>query len=568
MRKLSGRVLALVLFVAPAALPQSANRISGKVTDPQGAVLPGATVVASNVDTGIRSETTTNASGIYVFPSLDPGNYTVEVTMPSFATVRHEGLVLITGQNLTVDAHLEVAGVEETVTVTGESPLITTSVSSVRGVVENVQIENVPINTRDAQNLALLVPGARRANQYDPTKARVPNVSFGPMSSGRGQLYTIDGCDNTDDVVGGLLQQVSMDSVQEFEVVTARLSAEYSRAGGGAIRIITKSGTNEFRGSVFEFFRDKALNAETDAEELAGTWKGPFRRHQFGGNIGGPIVKDKAFFFFTYERIQEDVSDTLFLPPDVEALYSPAFIEEHGGLGTIEQPFRRNYLTAKYTQQLNTKNRLDVRYALEDNSRDGDLIGTGRTNNATRDYAAIQTNDFWSILGRFQTIIGANGLNEVVFQGTDFVNVIQGVTQHSYTEVGTPSLTFPTLVVGTNPSAPQSTLQRKYQFRDNFSWTLNEHSFKFGGDVLRASQAGVDLAVFLGHGAFTYANDGDPEDRAIQFTQFAPFEPANVPNTAYGFYAQDDWRVTDSLTLNLGVRYDVEIGALSNAGYG
>jgi outer membrane receptor protein involved in Fe transport len=558
----------LILMHAAAALPQSANRISGKVTDPQGAVLPGATVVATHVNTGIKSETTTNASGIYVFHSLEPGNYSVEVSMPGFTNYRREGLTLVTGQSLTVDAGLDVAGVEETVTVTGESPMLTTQESSVRGVVENVQIENVPINTRDAQNLALLVPGARRANQYDPTKARVPMVSFGTMSSGRGQLYTIDGGDNTDDVVGGLLQQVSMDSVQEFEVVTARLSAEYSRAGGGAIRIITKSGTNEYRGSVFEFFRDKALNAETEAEKLVGTGKGPFRRHQFGGNIGGPIIKDHAFFFFTYERIQEDVSDSLFLPADVEALYDPAFLEEHGGLGTIEQPFRRNYLTAKYTQQLTPKNRLDVRYAYEDNSREGDLIGTGRTNNATRDNAAIQTNDFWSILGRFQTIVGANGLNEFVFQGTDFLNVIQGVTQPAYDQVGTPSVTFPTLIAGTNSSAPQSTLQRKYQFRDNFSWSLGEHSFKFGGDVLRASEAGVDLAVFLGHGAFTYANDGDPLDRAIQFTQFAPFQPANVPNTAYGFYGQDDWRVSDSLILNLGLRYDVEIGALSNAEYG
>ncbi|HJS73637.1 MAG TPA: carboxypeptidase regulatory-like domain-containing protein, partial [Vicinamibacteria bacterium] len=470
MTKLSARLLSctsLTLLLASTALPQSANRISGKVTDPQDAILPGATVVATHVETGIRSETTTNAAGIYVFPSLDPGNYTVDVTMPGFANYRREGLTLVTGQSLTVDAGLDVAGVEETVNVTGESPMITTQESSVRGVVENVQIENVPINTRDAQNLALLVPGARRANQYDPTKARVPMVSFGTMSSGRGQLYTIDGGDNTDDVVGGLLQQVSMDSVQEFEVVTARLSAEYSRAGGGAIRIITKSGTNEFRGSVFEFFRDKALNAETQAEKDAGTGKGPFQRHQFGGNIGGPIIRDKAFFFFTYERIVEDLSDSLFLPPDVAPLYDPAFLEAHGGLGTIEQPFRRNYLTAKYTQQLNPHNRLDVRYAYEDNSREGDLIGTGRTNNATRDNAAIQTNDFWSILGRFQTIVGANGLNEFVFQGTDFVNVIQGVTQPAYDQVGAPSQAFPTLIVGTNTSAPQSTLQRKYQFRDN-----------------------------------------------------------------------------------------------------
>jgi Carboxypeptidase regulatory-like domain/TonB dependent receptor-like, beta-barrel len=558
----------VVLVTVSSVSAQSANRISGKITDQQGGVLPGATVVAHHAETGIDTSTVSNAAGIYVFPSLPAGSYSVEMSLSGFTNYRREGLLLLTGQSLTVDATLDVAGVEETVTVSGESPMIATQESSVRGVVENIQIENVPINTRDTQNLALLVPGARRANQYDPTKARVPMVSFGTMSSGRGQLYTIDGGDNTDDVVGGLLQQVSMDSVQEFEVVTARLTAEYSRAGGGAIRIITKSGTNEFRGSVFEFFRDKALNAETEAEKRAGTGKGPFRRHQFGGNIGGPIVKDKAFFFFTYERIQEDVSDSLFLPSDVQSLYDPAFLSAHGGLGTIEQPFRRNYLTAKYTQQVNANNRLDVRYAYENNSRDGDLIGTGRTNNATRDYAAIQTNNFWSILARFQTVVGANGFNEAVFQGTDFVNVIQGVTQPSYTELGAPTLTFPTLVVGTNPSAPQSTLQRKYQFRDNFSWTLDTHTFKFGADVLRASEAAVDLAVFRGHGSFTYANDGDPLDQAVQFTQFAPFKPANVPNTAVGFYGQDDWRVSDALTLNLGVRYDVEIGALSNAAYG
>jgi len=137
MKKLSSRLAkllllsSLLLLLAPAALPQGANRISGKVTDPQSAVLPGAIVIATNVDTGIKSETATNAAGIYVFQSLDPGNYSVEVSMPSFTTYRREGLTLITGQSLTVDAKLDVAGVEETVTVTGEAPMITTQESSV-----------------------------------------------------------------------------------------------------------------------------------------------------------------------------------------------------------------------------------------------------------------------------------------------------------------------------------------------------------------------------------------------------------------------------------------------------
>ncbi len=497
------------------------------------------------------------------------------MSMTGFATYRREGLILVTGQSLQIDATLGVAGVQETVTVTGESPMIAVQDSSVRGVVGNVQIENVPINARDTQNLALLVPGARRANNFDPTKVRVPYVSFGTQSSGRGQLYTIDGGDNTDDVVGGILRMVSMDSVEEFEVVTSRLGAEYARAGGGAIRIITKSGTNEFHGSAFEFFRDKALNAETDAEKLQGEGKGPFRRNQFGGNIGGPIVQDKAFFFVTFERIKEDVSSVLGLPAEIEALYDPAFIDSHGHFGIIPQPFTRNYFTAKYTQQFNANNRLDVRYAYEDNLRGNDLIGTGRTHRtgiagsaSTQDVAADQSNDLWSILAKFQTIVGTSGLNEFVFQGTDFLNIIQGVGQETFDARGTPTQFYPSAIFGTNTSAPQSTLQRKYQFTDNFSWTLDEHSLKFGGNVLRNKQAAVALETFRGHGQYFYANDGDPGDQALTFTQFNVFPVSDVPNTSIGFYGQDDWRVTDSLTLNLGVRYDIERGGLSNAFYG
>ena len=154
-----------------------------------------------------------------------------------------------------------------------------------------------------------------------------------------------------------------------------------------------------------------------------------------------------------------------------------------------------------------------------------------------------------------------------MFQGTDFENVIQGVTQPRFDALGTPTLRFPTLILGTNTSTPQRSFQRKYQFRDNFSWTLDEHAMKFGVEVLRASEVGADLATFRGHGSFRYANDGDPLDQAVQFTQFKPFKPASVPFTGYGVYAQDDWRV-GQVTLNLGVRYDVEIGTLSGLEYG
>ncbi len=556
----------LVVFSAGLATAQT-GKIGGKVTDSQGGVLPGATVVVRNVNTGLSLTQVTNAAGAYNFPSLDPGTYRVEVGLPGFNSYTRDGLILTTGQSITVDAALDVAGVSETVTVTGESPMLNTRESKVGGVVENEQIENVPINTRDTQQLALLVPGARPAERFDPTKSRVPAISFGTNAAGRSILYTLDGGDNTDDAVGGLLQQISMDAVQEFEVVTSRIKAEYGRAGGGAVQIVTKSGTNEYKGSVFEFFRDKGLNATTQPEKDAGLEKAPFRRHQFGGVLGGPIVQDKAFFFVNYERVVEDVNSVLSLAPEVQGAYSQEFLSSHGGLGAIEQPFRRNYFLAKYTQQFNPANRLDVRYSYEDNGREGDQVGTGFTANATFDNAATQTNDLQSVLGRFQTIVGTSGFNEFVVSWSDFENVIQSVTQSDFVTPGTPTLLYPSLTAGQNTAAPQRTFQTKLDFRDTFSYSLDTHEMKFGGNVAHVDPFGAHIP-FSSQGTFQYANDGDPENQSIFFSMFDIIPIIDRPNTDVGFFAQDDWRVTENLTLNLGVRYDVEYGTLSDIEYG
>ena len=559
-------VVGLSLLLAVSGFAQTA-RVGGKVTDQQGGVLPGATVSITNVATGLSSEVVTNASGSYLFPSLDPGEYRLNVTMPGFASYVREGILLATGQGVTMDAGLQVEGVTETVTVTGESPMISTRESKVGGVVDTEQIQNVPINTRDVQQLALLVPGAKKANNFDPTKGRVPAISFGTNGTGRGILYMLDGGDNTDDAVGGIVQQVSMDSIQEFEVVTSRIKAEYARAGGGAITMVTKSGTNEFHGSVFEYFRDKSLNAETEPEQLAGQGKAPFKRHQFGGTVGGPIVKDKAFFFATYERVQEDFNSILAIDPSAASLYDPAFIDSHGGFGAIAQPFTRNYFTAKFTQQFNAANRLDVRYAFESNVRDGDQVGDGFVFSVSQDQAATQTNDLWSILGRVQSLVGTAGFNEFVFQASDFVNIIQGVGQTDFHQPDRPTLTYPSATFGQNANTPQETFQRKFQFRDTFAYSVNTHDLKFGGEVLKGDPFGFDLP-FSNNGSFYYANDGDPTNAATTFSQFDLIPRMEIPYTVYGFFAQDDWRVNDSLTLNLGLRYDVEIGTLSNVLYG
>jgi hypothetical protein len=559
-------LVGLSVLLAIGAFAQT-GRVGGKVTDQQGGVLPGATVTITNVATGLATELVTNAAGSYLFPSLDPGEYRLTVSMSGFANYVREGIILVTGQGITMDAQLQVEGVTETVTVTGESPMISTRESKVGGVVDTEQIENVPINTRDVQQLALLVPGAKKANNFDPTKGRVPAISFSTNGSGRGVLYMLDGGDNTDDAVGGIVQQVSMDSIQEFEVVTSRIKAEYARSSGGAITMVTKSGTNEFHGTAFEYFRDKSLNAETEPEKLAGEGKAPFKRHQFGGTIGGPIVKDKAFFFVTYERVSEDFNSILAIDPEAEALFDPAFIDRHGGFGAIEQPFRRNYFTAKYTQQFNPDNRLDVRYAYEDNVRDGDQVGEGFTFAASQDNSAFQTNDLWSILARMQTLVGTSAFNEFVFQASDFVNIIQAYQQPDFHTPGDATIVYPSATFGQNANTPQKTFQRKYQFRDTFSYSLDTHDLKFGGEILRGDPFGFDLP-FSSNGFFQYANDGDPLDQSIFFSQFDIIPPSEIPYTVYGFFAQDDWRVNDSLTLNLGLRYDAEIGVLSNVPYG
>jgi hypothetical protein len=558
----------IALLVAPAVFAQSGTgRIGGKVTDQQGGVLPGASIQLVNIDSGLAITIVSNAAGAYNFPAVDPGNYRIQVSLSGFADWVREPIILSTRQGLTIDVTMAVAGVAETVTVTSESPMISTRDSEVGGVVDTVEVQNVPINTRDVQQLALLVPGAKKANNFDPTKGRVPAISLGTNGSGRGVLYMLDGGDNTDDAVGGIVQQVSMDAVQEFAVVTSRIKAEYARAGGGAITMVTKSGTNEFHGTGFWLFRDKSLNAETEPEKLVGEGKAPFRRQQFGATLGGPIVQDKAFFFVTYERLKEDSSSTLGITPEAEAAFDPALIAEHGGFGNIAQPFTRNYFTVKYTQQFNPSNRLDVRYAFENNANDGDQVGRGFAFNQTFDRAAEQTNDLWSILARFQTILGTGSLNEFVFQVSDFENVIIGVEQPDFHTPAEPTLAFPSVTMGQNGNTPQATFQRKYQVRDTFSMSVNTHDLKFGGGILKGDPFGFDLP-FANNGFFSYDNDGQDLNTANYFSQFDLIPPLEIPYTVYGFFVQDDWRIGESLTLNLGIRYDYEDGVLSNVPYG
>ena len=214
------------------------------------------------------------------------------------------------GQTLDVNMTLKMASLSETVTVTGETPLIETSSSSVGGVVDIRRIENLPLNGRQFANLAATIPGVGLGFHSDPTKSTQysPQINGG---AGRNVNYQIDGGDNNDDTVGGLLQLFPLEAIQEFNFVTQRYKAEYGRSNGGVMNIVTKSGTNDFRGSFFELFRDKSMNARTETEKIANVDKQDYRRNQFGGSFGGPIAKDKAHFFGAVERTQQDTTQAV-----------------------------------------------------------------------------------------------------------------------------------------------------------------------------------------------------------------------------------------------------------------
>src|SRR5215216_1173295 len=290
----------------------NSGTVTGVVKDEKGGLVPGAAVKIVNVGTNAERTATTSADGVYEITQLVPGNYRLEVQATGFSKFVQEPVVINVLQRTTVNPDLKVGGIGETVTVTGESAaLVETTKTDVSGVIDQRRLESLPVNGRSFASLAILIPGATLQPSFDPTKARVGTFSVGG-STGRNLNVTIDGGDNKDNAVGGILQNFSMEGIQEFALSTQRFSAANGRSGGALLSVVSKSGSNAFHGSAFGFFRDDALNAnapkllaEARGESTADAVKPPFNRQQFGGSFGGPIKKDKAFFFGTIERTRE-----------------------------------------------------------------------------------------------------------------------------------------------------------------------------------------------------------------------------------------------------------------------
>src|SRR6195256_1828057 len=300
----------LVLLSSVSMFGQATSNatLQGTITDKSQAVIGNkAEVTITNKETGAVRTTKTNDTGEYRFDSLSAGVYSLKATAPGFSTAETKSIELLVGRTSTQNFSLTPGGVSETVEVTSAAPLVDQTKTDVSTNITPEQITDLPLIGRDIADLAYLAPGVKAADSYDPTKNRYAILSVNG-EGGRNINVTVNGVDNKDNTVGGPVMQLPAEAVQEFQVSTQRFSAVNGRSAGAAINVITKSGSNNFHGSAFGFFRDQALNADQKTAKGDGTTTAsnpPYSRQWFGGSIGGPIKKDKLFAFFAMERQRE-----------------------------------------------------------------------------------------------------------------------------------------------------------------------------------------------------------------------------------------------------------------------
>lgn len=603
-----------VLLVASSAmsvnvLGQTSNTgtVTGVVKDEKGGLVPGASVKLVNLGTNAERTTTTSSDGVYEVTQLVPGNYRLEIQATGFSKYVQEPVVVNVLQRTSANADLKVGGIGETVTVTGEStPLVETTKTDVSGVIDQRRLENLPVNGRSFASLAILIPGATLEPSFDPTKARVGTFSVGG-STGRNLNITIDGGDNKDNAVGGILQNFSMEGIQEFALSTQRFSAANGRSGGALLSVVSKSGTNDFHGSAFGFFRDDALNANAPKllseansrlfQNPADAVKPPFSRQQFGGSFGGPIKKDKAFFFGTAERTRERGNSIVSTADQAQIKALEPF--GYKAVQFLPQPFNDWQYTVKGDFNLSPKHTLVTRFAGQNNDGLNDQAGflLVRTDLSGGNESL---NTLYNFLASLNSTFNSTTVNQFTYQYQTFDNRINATTDLNL-------LAFPDgLAVGRNGNVPQQTLQKKHQFRDDLTWNRGNHGLKFGGDVTFVPTLGGLFAFNSAPEYDFFFTAGDIAAHPEQFPQgFKTTQVLPGPITCgtivgedtctagdldgvgvvadvalsggdprfdlregakqFAVYAQDDWKLTPRFTLNIGARYDVDLGFVDHA---
>jgi hypothetical protein len=576
-------VALLILTVVPRSSAQiTSATISGTVKDQTQAVLPGVDVVVKNVDTGLSRSAVTDANGYFTIPGLPPGTYETRATLTGFGTAV-ERVTLVVAQEAGLNLSLKVSGTEESITVVGTAALVDTRSAAMSAVVTEKTISELPLNGRNYIDLALLQPGVNSFTEKDSTSSsnRGTKLNINGMSF-RSNSYLLDGANMRGyagtATVSAAETTLGVETIQEFRVVTNAYSADYGRAMGGVISLVTKAGTNSVHGSGFEFFRDSKFDARNffDRGEAA-----PLERNQFGASFGGPIQKNRVFFFGGVERLQEDlgVTTTAFVPTDaarsgalfpinpIMTPYVNLFPRANAGdasaaqgIGiftyTFNQPTRENFYQSRLDYAMSEKDSLFARYTYDAADQ---TVTAGFPDYATDSVSKnlFFTTEYKRILSpallttvrfshsrlRFEQLPAFPSVPELAFiAGQDQMGVI-GVS-------GLSSIGGTTV----NPSSNNSFY---WTFSDDLSYVRGRHLVKVGALVehLRTNK----LTATNIRGSYTFANVRSLlAGTATRFTGVPPGAQLERvrPNTLFGFYVQDDFRTTERLTLNLGLRYE------------
>ena len=500
LRRLSVFALLLVCGFAQQAAAQatiSFALLNGTITDEAGQLIPKANITLRSLDTNQTFTATSNAAGYYALPNLPPGRYELSVTSSGFGNYTRTGVELTVGQTATVNVTLKVAAVKEEVMVSTEAPVVETTRSEVSQVIDTQQITQLPTSSRLFTDFALLTPSvatSRTALGTTFTEFEVTQISFGGMRSFSNEI-TVDGADFVNTITGVQRATPSQDAVQEFRVVNNSFGAEYGRALGGIVNIVTKSGTNDLHGSIYDYLQNNA----TDARSLIQPSPLPdvVRENQFGGTLGGPVVKNKTFFFLNYEGHRRGASPTYapdlynnidnidlaksYLGLSPEGCYlAPANCtgSNFGYLKSVLKTVNNDYGFAKLDHRINNNNSLALRYVVEDardlgeligNTEDGGGVGTpsGGRNLFIRDQSLIAT---------LNSVIRPNLVNTVLGQYARRHYNFPGMS-------GEPDLsTVNDLELGHNFGTYDAIYESRAQYADSMSWVKGKHVMKFGFD--------------------------------------------------------------------------------------
>src|SRR5437667_3510306 len=602
------------MLVATAAFAQTpTGTILGTVKDAQGGVIPGATVTATNLGTQYSRSAVTDGAGEYALRLLPVGNYKVEVTIPGFKNFSQTGIVLEVGRNARVDATIELGAVSETVSVVGDSPLVDTASSSLARTVGQNEVLNLPLVNRDLYSLLNLTGGV--SDNTNSNSLGGPEQLTTINGSGKAQMGTVnfqlDGGNNTAGLRGTGNPAPNPEAVQEFRVLTNGYSAEYGRYSAGVVDVVTKSGTNVFHGAAFEFFRNEKLNAPRWVPPDTPSAKDPLDRNQYGGALGGPIAKEKTFFFLSYSGLRQEETyyrNTAVVPTALEragdfsqssrrpndpvtgqpfpggiipaARFDPAaktIQDKYVPLSNLPNsfyevrspdPLRTDEATLKLDHQLSANHALALSYFYLPGTDTQPLTLTGNIPWVDRDFRWHQHNvnlaHTWTL--------GPTTINQL--RGT-YVRQFGARVNRPTTSLGDlnskfsiqgdptlPRLTVTGYFTGQTSIAGPDAGSNYFGVKDALSVTRGKHALKVGADVSYEKIIHDTLLDNYGVFAFNGTKTGNAYADFLlglpaTMTQDAPVRKTD--NGAYiSAFAQDDFRVHPRVTLNLGVRYDLQ----------